>query len=160
MDPVFEEYTLWGILIAHTHTETHVYEPLQTSSQLIFPMEKTTNPFVFFFFLYVQKRRVKTIIWDSFDIWLPHILLKEEYWSAVAERLLLSFKLLHCSFRVTRMLLKSQFWARWWYSSVCVCLCVCVYLADYWCYQPRKAHHTLHDACASSASSPSTGLHC
>lgn len=54
--------------------------------------------------LYVETRSIKASIWGLFDIWPPH--------SALRQGLLLSFKLPHCSSRVTHMLLKSPFGAQ------------------------------------------------
>lgn len=45
---------------------------------------------------------------------------QEQEWSAAAEQLLLSFKLLHCSSWVTHVLLKCPSRAQWWYCSICV----------------------------------------
>lgn len=57
--------------------------------------------------LYMEKRSIKASIWGLFDIWPPHCALRQGL--KRAEQLLVSFKLSHCSSRVTRMLLKSPF---------------------------------------------------
>lgn len=149
MDSLFEEYTSGGQLIAHTHTHSHVQAI--ASSQLTFPMEKTTDAFVFFLSLRGEEDRKSNNL--------------RQLWHLVAEA---GATLRRCSGAAPFVPLNYSIVPPEW--LICSwnhhlehnddiahfgCVCVCVCMDDYWHYQQRKANATRR----MSQSSRSTGLH-